>query len=574
MGRNILLSWLVCLTSTMVMAQSSSIIGSKHDLSVTGGGTVKSNSESRVCIFCHTPHNSNPNAPLWNRDLSEATNYTLYDNNVSSTLNATPGQPDGSSLLCLSCHDGTIALGNIVSSPTDIGGLGALTSGDDGYLSTDLSDDHPVSFVYSTATSDPEIQSAPIAPAVLDANGKVQCSSCHDAHDNMHGKFLVESNINSALCLRCHKEKMGWSGSSHSTSTATWNGSGTNPWTHISDPPASPHSQSPPYSTVAENACNNCHDTHSAQGNARLLRGAFDKDNCLDCHNGNVASPTANIASQVSKPYNHNISGNPGNHQPTESTLNSDAHVECQDCHNPHAAAAGQPFLGVKGIAQDGVTEVDNITYEYELCNRCHSSTSVIPSATPRNLGDNNVMNDFNPSNISHHAVLAPGNNPSPRGLIAPLSASSQIKCSDCHASDGSGAAKGPHGSIYPRILKANYNLNVSTNLPNHSDATLATEFALCAQCHDMTTVNSIHSTMKGGHFLAYTTCNSCHDPHGYSGGDPLYNSHLINMSTIATGPTRRDGYFLQQNGDGTGVCAFECHAKSHMHSAKSTYQP
>jgi len=32
----------------------------------------------------------------------------------------------------------------------------------------------------------------------------VECSSCHDPHDNTYGSFLVEDNSGSALCLRCH----------------------------------------------------------------------------------------------------------------------------------------------------------------------------------------------------------------------------------------------------------------------------------------------------------------------------------------------------------------------------------
>jgi hypothetical protein len=96
--------------------QSQSVVTTVHNLSVTGPGTVKASSETEVCIFCHTPHNSKPAGPLWNREDPGAT-YVLYN---SSTLQAVPGQPDGSSILCLSCHDGTIALGNVVSRTTDI----------------------------------------------------------------------------------------------------------------------------------------------------------------------------------------------------------------------------------------------------------------------------------------------------------------------------------------------------------------------------------------------------------------------------------------------------------------------
>ena len=63
-------------------------------------------------MFCHTPHGANAAAPtpLWNRELSGAT-YIPYN---SSSIEAVGiGQPGGSSKLCLSCHDGTIAIGSV-----------------------------------------------------------------------------------------------------------------------------------------------------------------------------------------------------------------------------------------------------------------------------------------------------------------------------------------------------------------------------------------------------------------------------------------------------------------------------
>jgi len=47
------------------------------------------------------------NSQLWNHQMSSVTNYIVY---TSPTLKAVVGQPDGSSRLCLSCHDGTVAL--------------------------------------------------------------------------------------------------------------------------------------------------------------------------------------------------------------------------------------------------------------------------------------------------------------------------------------------------------------------------------------------------------------------------------------------------------------------------------
>ncbi|HDO34495.1 MAG TPA: hypothetical protein ENH08_05185, partial [Chromatiales bacterium] len=82
-----------------------------HNLSITGPGPVTATSESRICVFCHTPHAAEkiPAAPLWNRKLSGAT-YVPYS---SGSMKAVVGQPGGSSRLCLSCHDGTLALGTV-----------------------------------------------------------------------------------------------------------------------------------------------------------------------------------------------------------------------------------------------------------------------------------------------------------------------------------------------------------------------------------------------------------------------------------------------------------------------------
>jgi len=89
---------LTILTGPSVRAGSGSIRGTPHDLSpVPGGGS---------CSFCHTPHGALPGTPLWSHKLSTAV-YKIYE---SSSLKAKVGQPTGSSKLCLSCHDGTVAL--------------------------------------------------------------------------------------------------------------------------------------------------------------------------------------------------------------------------------------------------------------------------------------------------------------------------------------------------------------------------------------------------------------------------------------------------------------------------------
>src|SRR4051812_13382333 len=130
-------------------ALADTVLASKHDLSVAGPGSIKASAEAEVCTFCHTPHRGTGELPLWNHGLSTAT-YTPYN---SSTTRATIGQPTGASKLCLSCHDGTVALGMIPprSKPFKMRNDAPPIPAGKSNLGTDLSDDHPISFTYDNA---------------------------------------------------------------------------------------------------------------------------------------------------------------------------------------------------------------------------------------------------------------------------------------------------------------------------------------------------------------------------------------------------------------------------------------
>src|SRR5665213_3361539 len=86
-----------------------SVLESKHNLTASGPGAIKATKQSDACIFCHESHGAMPKTPLWNHNSSGAV-YTPYN---SSTTKAVIGQPTGASKLCLSCHDGTVALGSL-----------------------------------------------------------------------------------------------------------------------------------------------------------------------------------------------------------------------------------------------------------------------------------------------------------------------------------------------------------------------------------------------------------------------------------------------------------------------------
>jgi len=544
----------LCLT-----VNGQSVVNSVHNLSISGTGDIKASNETEVCIFCHTPHNSSPQKPLWNRQ-SPGLSYTLYH---SSTIQSAPGQPDGASILCLSCHDGTIALGNVLSRGEQIemsGGISVMPDGNSN-LTTDLSDDHPVSFIYNVSLSSADgelVDPAGLTGPVRLQSEKMQCTSCHDPHDNSLTQFLVASQQFSELCLYCH-QKSGWEAASHRTSSATWDGTGNNPWLHT------------PYTSVSENACENCHNPHTAAGNERLMNYLAEENNCLNCHNSNVAGK--DIQADLMKTYRHDVYSYTSIHDPQENKTTEIRHVECADCHNPHETnnnestppEANGYIHGTGGVDTNG-NPVARIQNQYELCYRCHADSFDKPgSPTSRHIEQNNVRMEFDEGNPSYHPVEGPGQNSNVPSLIAPLTESSIIYCCDCHGSDA-GDIRGPHGSLNPQILKFRYDTN------NYS-AESYQAYELCYQCHDRNEIinnmsNEFGEEVHRKHIVEENTpCNICHDPHGidFGEGNQINNAHLINFDiSVVRSDTVTGRLEYRSLGIRSGECYLRCHGRAH----------
>jgi len=374
------------------------IANTVHNLTPTGPGTFRAPEATGLCVYCHTPHNAAPQASLWNRELSGVT-YQLYE---STTLKAQVKQPTGGSRLCLSCHDGTLALGTLRRSQNGLQPtLGALTGRT--VLGTNLSGDHPVSFVYDSALAAGRGELAdPLSlPKVLrlDHNNELQCTSCHDAHEDRRPNFLRTDTRYGALCLTCHTPT-GWSSATHATSLATWNGVGSSPW------PASA------YPTVNDNACDNCHRPHAAGHGKALLAQSGEVANCTSCHNGTVAA--RNIQSEFVKPSHHPIENAEWTHTPKEDATLMPRHVTCADCHSAHAANASSAsapnvsgrLQGSRGIDQGGAT-VTSANFEYEVCYKCHGLRSATTAGIQRQDNARNTRLKFDPVNPSFHPVAA-----------------------------------------------------------------------------------------------------------------------------------------------------------------------
>ena len=532
---------IVCVFTTCAGA---SVTGTAHDFSPGKDG-------SQACQFCHTPHMALSNTPLWNHRLSDAV-YQIY---WSSSLDADVGQPTGSSKLCLSCHDGTVAL------EADVRGGAGRTMMPPGRtnLGTDLSDDHPISFVYSSelASKDPQIRDPLLLPeeVALDRFGEMQCVTCHDPHDDTFGDFLVTTNIKSNLCIKCHNLD-GWTGSTHALSNATVEGAD------------DPYLLETGYLTVSDNGCLSCHQSHSAGGHERLFHFKEEEKNCLNCHNGSVAR---DVAKEFMKFSGHFVNNYEGIHDIVETPGAFDKHVECEDCHNPHAMTRGTaiapfvsgPIKSVSGVTAEG-NPIASALNEYEICFKCHGNNAVdVGTAIPRQITQMNTILEFDRGNPSFHPVTGRGMNMNVPSLYSSLDETAIIYCTDCHNSDASSQVNGPHGSVHPYLLAYQYSTEDETE-----ESVFAYE--LCYQCHDRESILADES-FKGHrkHIVDQRSpCSACHDPHGisFSQGNSMNNSNLINFDSTIVFPEPSTGRLeFQDLGEFRGLCYLECHGRVHF---------
>ncbi|HET8540031.1 MAG TPA: cytochrome c3 family protein [Anaeromyxobacter sp.] len=549
--------------------------GTKHNLAASSGNAIRALGVDEVCVFCHTPHGAYQSRPVWNRDLSYQDGASLYALYGSTTLDSSVVRPTGASKLCLSCHDGTLAIGSLmnldavrnVTVPMQ-GGVTTMPAGRT-RLGTDLRNDHPISMVPNVA-ADPEIQLPPPGDPVRLREGStpgqkdtVQCTSCHDPHLTSY-KFLVKDNDRGALCLTCHP-KPGWLGSRHEASLATYPANGPNG------------------ATVGDLGCLACHAPHNGQSPSRLLhtnnlsvgtpRPWAEENVCFSCHQpgGTGVDPARgraapDLLTQFQKLTHHPVELKTDEHQPVftshlpapETTLNQRKHVECVDCHNPHRVQAlpGNVHEGMKGISLSGGEVVDdevNDLRQYEVCFRCHGDAfaTFVPPAPTRPPGGSNKRLEFQPTNDSFHPVPEPGRNQStylnnvddaPDGQLRGndwqgnrLNRFSTVLCSDCHnneaTADTPGSArgspsgpKGPHGSSNARLLRASYSTQVGTPGGAPFGGYSPSNFALCFLCHDERRLRGV--SVNRSNFFQQGGVGA--------GRDNLHQVHLVDRTNAA----------------------------------------
>ena len=563
------------------------------------------------CAYCHAPHSA-LNVGLWNQKLTTQA-YTTY----TSTTEANSGkQPllGYDSNQCLSCHDGTVAVGSTLVYGK-IAMSGSMNPAD--IFGTTMQPSHPFSIVLPLKDNIDLVASLAATHTTADSTGavrlirgNVECSSCHNPHvqatDLVSLNFLVKNSSGGQLCLSCHdptrtmSNKVNpladWTVSAHATSAVA----------------VTPQALVGSYSTVAGNACISCHAPHNGVGTSRLLRGQNEMD-CIACHNGGtnvtgIASYTNVFAEYATPKVGHPFPTSTSPHDAAEATLlNNNRHATCVDCHSPHGSAQVGLFppaplirisqKDIAGInASDGVSVLTPAINQYENCLRCHGTSSgkqTLPiygyaPVRAASSGDPlNIIPQFAIASSSSHPVthLRSSSLPQPSllsnmlnldGVTQGRSMGTQILCTDCHNSDdnrefGGTGSNGPHGSKWTHILERQYVFSQTlapggliSNLTPNPDTSVNGPYALCGKCHDLPNqiMQNTSWNQHSSHLIAGFSCSTCHTAHGMGATTgALSGERLINFDVNVVG--QNGGLPISYN-RAANTCVMVCHQAAH----------
>ncbi len=412
--------------------------------------------------------------------------------------------------------------------------------------------------------------------------------------------------------------------------------------------------------------CASCHSAHTAQA-AVLEKVGPQSELCYRCHSSGATFDVeaqftgvpANDASTASY-FSHPVSAASA----AQHVLGTDdefggkleRHAVCADCHNPHDATSTRPGQSTTGWtasgdvrAASGVSVVNgtaaaapayalitrdrggSLTYEYELCLKCHSGYTTLPTRAAAHPSwwalDKGI--EMNPSNASYHPVEATGRNVSAQmaGSLAGtspfkawnLSVDSTVRCTQCHGDpstvDQTASAtprqpdadtyEASHGSPNRGLLIAPYR---DRDLKPFDQPYAAQDFALCYLCHaerpfvdpnnqvsatdTAFPTHGLHVSLVSGnpdtgtsidtpgHGEGLATCAECHfrihsTAQSYRAGDtePVARSTgyggLVDFAPNVTGLGAIPPTWVQPNSQGQGSCTLTCHNHTH---ATTTY--
>lgn len=277
------------------------------------------------------------------------------------------------------------------------------------------------------------------------------------------------------------------------------------------------------------------------------LSDPLEENLCFGCHSGSSGSDfygsqimtttSQNIQNSFSYTYTHPTTTYSGRHSADETAAglaDGNRHAECIDCHNPHAAQKGthdgssnlvsNALKGAWGVeptswpaapvptdnanvfvAPSSYNVVNPAQYEYQICLKCHSNYTTLPT------GARNLAEEINPNYPSTHGITIANQNPfcNTSTMLEPWASSGIAYCSDCHRSDVSTDPNGPHGSNQASLLVASITSDATVGTPLcyvcHSEAVYWSDRNLGANSRD-----GKHPSVQGAHKFP-AGCFSCH---------------------------------------------------------------
>ncbi len=391
------------------------------------------------------------------------------------------------------------------------------------------------------------------------------------------------------------------------------------------------------------NTCLGCHDnghgsnkstligpyTYSGPGTGTDLMNE-EEGFCFTCHgSGGAASVKVHLAfssytNTATNFYKHDPTATYRKHVNGETggaTFGgANRHVECVDCHNPHGAQAGTAtaptllptLIGETGVepgyagagAPTGFTWQSSVTQEYQVCFKCHSSYTTLPTYLPGGIQNTTLVADglkklttggtngqiadsrdmaqeFNPNNAAYHPVLAAGKNLNINAntFQTGWTYQSRMYCTDCHnnpLATTAGHGNGPHGSSNLHMLDKG--AAGTADYPTYHSASNTN--AVCTKCHKPGSYISgdVNSRFQyhNYHYGKTSTCYDCHDSHGSEREHNMNFSRNVPSCITAFGASpynTSQSAFNHVAGTATNACVLTCHGVSHSTGSK-TYNP
>jgi predicted CxxxxCH...CXXCH cytochrome family protein len=423
-------------------------------------------------------------------------------------------------------------------------------------------------------------------------DGTLYSASAHQY--GVAGSFATGPSAISANCMKCHSDQQ--------TATYPEKQSSTYEFalhTSVDRRLRNPMGQTTPVDDHAEDHCFRCHSTTTdvspGAGPAKAVANR-------DYFNSVAMSAGAQDVFQAFTATNHlskhNVGGYDFIHQPTEAAAGAGGtkHVECEDCHEPHATKAGAkpatnfngvwgPITGVTGVvptwstanftAPTAYAATTAATTEYQICFKCHSGANT-GLATWGGTDWTDLALEFSPANKSRHPVASALN---AAGSGTTVLAASQLvngwapgnvmTCSDCHGADAaSPAAQGPHGSAVKYMLHGTNrawpyttagattgSLFLMNNTATNYNAANGNGL-FCRNCHPdpaggTGTTNAGHIEFNGRHSSnAISACIRCHlrVPHGGKVSRLIATSPNTPARYQVTGQTLNFVHFVKNN--------------------------